>query len=138
MLAHHRHGGPVYSVVLLLRRQASLVAVSGTLRRRLADGRVHHDIGYEVVGLWGPPTDELQHGPLCKRSLAALTDVAAQALPEVFTRIDERLRYFFFSSRRRHTRCGRDWSSDVCSSDLVAINAPVAPAVTTISVSGLT
>src|SRR6266498_395594 len=25
---------------------------------------------------------------------------------------------FFFSSRRRHTRCGRDWSSDVCSSDL--------------------
>src|SRR3954451_11635834 len=27
---------------------------------------------------------------------------------------------FFFSSRRRHTRCGRDWSSDVCSSDLDA------------------
>src|SRR5215813_11416301 len=28
---------------------------------------------------------------------------------------------FFFSSRRRHTRCGRDWSSDVCSSDLVDV-----------------
>src|SRR6266498_3620700 len=28
--------------------------------------------------------------------------------------------FFFFSSRRRHTRCGRDWSSDVCSSDLRA------------------
>src|SRR5215813_10696610 len=27
--------------------------------------------------------------------------------------------FFFFSSRRRHTRCGRDWSSDVCSSDLI-------------------
>src|SRR3712207_8754638 len=26
---------------------------------------------------------------------------------------------FFFSSRRRHTRYWRDWSSDVCSSDLV-------------------
>src|SRR6266542_1188074 len=25
---------------------------------------------------------------------------------------------FFFSSRRRHTSCYRDWSSDVCSSDL--------------------
>src|SRR5438128_12066517 len=25
---------------------------------------------------------------------------------------------YFFSSRRRHTRCYRDWSSDVCSSDL--------------------
>src|SRR5438067_10529197 len=30
-----------------------------------------------------------------------------------------KLRYiFFFSSRRRHTRSKRDWSSDVCSSDL--------------------
>src|SRR2546422_7190698 len=28
--------------------------------------------------------------------------------------------FFFFSSRRRHTRCSRDWSSDVCSSDLPA------------------
>src|SRR5207253_4543053 len=28
-------------------------------------------------------------------------------------------RLFFFSSRRRHTRWPRDWSSDVCSSDLV-------------------
>src|SRR5215203_7108275 len=27
--------------------------------------------------------------------------------------------FFFFSSRRRHTRYWRDWSSDVCSSDLV-------------------
>src|SRR5204862_3693907 len=29
--------------------------------------------------------------------------------------------YFFFSSRRRHTRSLRDWSSDVCSSDLTAL-----------------
>src|SRR5690606_39970639 len=29
------------------------------------------------------------------------------------------LSVFFFSSRRRHTRFSRDWSSDVCSSDLV-------------------
>src|SRR6266702_5645781 len=28
--------------------------------------------------------------------------------------------FFFFSSRRRHTRWPRDWSSDVCSSDLDA------------------
>src|SRR3712207_8941799 len=28
------------------------------------------------------------------------------------------LLFFFFSSRRRHTRYWRDWSSDVCSSDL--------------------
>src|SRR5436309_16057575 len=29
------------------------------------------------------------------------------------------LSIFFFSSRRRHTRFSRDWSSDACSSDLV-------------------
>src|SRR3989440_3332815 len=31
---------------------------------------------------------------------------------------------FFFSSRRRHTRSDRDWSSDVCSSDLITTYAP--------------
>src|SRR2546429_5253896 len=30
--------------------------------------------------------------------------------------------FFFFSSRRRHTRCSRDWSSDVCSSDLLVLS----------------
>src|SRR5690606_35716148 len=32
--------------------------------------------------------------------------------------------FFFFSSRRRHTRFSRDWSSDVCSSDLSTLQAP--------------
>src|SRR5258705_10269740 len=35
---------------------------------------------------------------------------------------------FFFSSRRRHTRCLSDWSSDVCSSDL-AMSATVSLSV---------
>src|SRR5205814_3054718 len=30
--------------------------------------------------------------------------------------------FFFFSSRRRHTRCLSDWSSDVCSSDLFGLD----------------
>src|SRR5205814_7588309 len=33
---------------------------------------------------------------------------------------DASIAVFFFSSRRRHTRCLSDWSSDVCSSDLGA------------------
>src|SRR5216683_5176576 len=33
--------------------------------------------------------------------------------------------FFFFSSRRRHTRSDRDWSSDVCSSDLTDHKHPV-------------
>src|SRR5699024_12152622 len=36
--------------------------------------------------------------------------------------------YFFFSSRRRHTRSKRDWSSDVCSSDLAGRGPPGAGA----------
>src|SRR2546429_2611179 len=39
-----------------------------------------------------------------------------------FPRVQEVRFYFFFSSRRRHTRCSRDWSSDVCSSDLNHVN----------------
>src|SRR6266496_4583054 len=35
--------------------------------------------------------------------------------------------FFFFSSRRRHTSSLRDWSSDVCSSDLVHFKVPVLP-----------
>src|SRR5690606_40842410 len=35
--------------------------------------------------------------------------------------------FFFFSSRRRHTRFSRDWSSDVCSSDLFDFLLKVLP-----------
>src|SRR5437762_7913241 len=34
---------------------------------------------------------------------------------------------FFFSGRRRHTRCIGDWSSDVCSSDLAELAARLVP-----------
>src|SRR5207249_9078111 len=37
----------------------------------------------------------------------------------VFEMVDVIVDMFFFSSRRRHTRSKRDWSSDVCSSDLI-------------------
>src|SRR3712207_9503083 len=39
---------------------------------------------------------------------------------------------FFFSSRRRHTRYWRDWSSDVCSSDLAPAPAPEPYRITTL------
>src|SRR4030043_2305567 len=38
-------------------------------------------------------------------------------------------KFAFFSSRRRHTRCSRDWSSDVCSSDLADAGGVAAGAV---------
>src|SRR5207302_5767890 len=42
----------------------------------------------------------------------------------------------FFSSRRRHTRFSRDWSSDVCSSDLSVATSRGSPTVTGLSASG--
>src|SRR2546429_799490 len=44
---------------------------------------------------------------------------------------------FFFSSRRRHTRCSRDWSSDVCSSDLPAPGRSSPPRSTALSEWGI-
>src|SRR5690349_22603364 len=41
-----------------------------------------------------------------------------------------RSRRFFFSSRRRHTRSLRDWSSDVCSSDLALLRTQLAGVLT--------
>src|SRR3989449_11387915 len=46
--------------------------------------------------------------------------------------------FFFFSSRRRHTRCSRDWSSDVCSSDLSQfLYQPTPPSLTAGQTHGL-
>src|SRR3989440_495707 len=55
-------------------------------------------------------------------------DVHGEAVKFFFFQAEDGIRYlivtgvqtcaFFFSSRRRHTRSDRDWSSDVCSSDL--------------------
>src|SRR5205809_3496410 len=42
--------------------------------------------------------------------------------------------FFFFSSRRRHTRCSRDWSSDVCSSDLSARPDEASRSVTPVTI----
>src|SRR5690606_40151168 len=48
------------------------------------------------------------------------------------------LTLFFFSSRRRHTRFSRDWSSDVCSSDLVAPSTAVGPATAVVGAVAVT
>src|SRR5690349_23885024 len=44
-----------------------------------------------------------------------------------FRMLFEYIFFFFFSSRRRHTRSLRDWSSDVCSSDLLSDEPVLGP-----------
>src|SRR3989440_2099899 len=53
------------------------------------------------------------------RSLSALSNVTSSCLCWPRNRLTLFSVFFFFSSRRRHTRSDRDWSSDVCSSDLI-------------------
>src|SRR2546421_8637428 len=45
--------------------------------------------------------------------------------------------FFFFSSRRRHTRSDRDWSSDVCSSDLTSSGVCSLGRETTVTLAGI-
>src|SRR2546429_3449474 len=60
-------------------------------------------------GLTRPVRESAQHGASTFLGLSPRCDAHAPLIYRLF---------FFFSSRRRHTRCSRDWSSDVCSSDL--------------------
>src|SRR5256885_6605332 len=54
---------------------------------------------------------------LCFQTIVDKTEYSVLMLLYVLTI------YFFFSSRRRHTRLQGDWSSDVCSSDLAPVGA---------------
>src|SRR5207245_5007707 len=61
--------------------------------------------------------------PFCHLILRSLIVIVLVSLFRVVFVI--RIFFFFFSSRRRHTRCYRDWSSDVCSSDLSGLDVIV-------------
>src|SRR5690348_6490984 len=50
-----------------------------------------------------------------------MTESQVPTLSDACRYLTEQLAEFFFSSRRRHTRWTGDWSSDVCSSDLIEI-----------------
>src|SRR2546430_5376253 len=50
-------------------------------------------------------------------------------VPSPLTDVVTLVFFFFFSSRRRHTRFDCDWSSDVCSSDLIPRGASLTGAV---------
>src|SRR5947199_418298 len=65
------------------------------------------------------PVDSPTPSPTKRRS-ALWSRLAASfpSTPFFIYRITLQVYWFFFSSRRRHTRCLSDWSSDVCSSDL--------------------
>src|SRR6266436_6481087 len=60
-------------------------------------------------------------GLLASRVLAFIVYQATPRDPVVLTGVVLAMALFFLSGRRRHTRCSRDWSSDVCSADLARL-----------------
>src|SRR6266571_7211772 len=63
-----------------------------------------------------PPASELRELPPPEYAKLK-SETLAKAKAQVSPKIRNPMVFFFFSSRRRHTRLTCDWSSDVCSSD---------------------
>jgi predicted transposase YdaD len=90
VLLEHRYGGPVYTVALLLRRDANSPQLTGALSRTFPTGAEYLRFAYTVVRLWELPADRLLAGGLGAAPLALLTDDAAPRLPELVARFSER------------------------------------------------
>lgn len=89
-LAEYRYGGPVRSLLLLLRPEADSPEVTGILTRRDEAGE-YLRFRYRTIRLWQLPSDPLMNGPPGLIPLALLTDDAGHHLPELLRRVDERL-----------------------------------------------
>src|SRR3989449_872236 len=87
---------------------------------RLAGLRIDHEFGVAMVGRDQSGTAHRADG-LCNPPETGINALAGfDCLIEHAGVADHVGVRDFFSSRRRHTRCSRDWSSDVCSSDLTS------------------
>jgi len=70
VLLDYRHSFSVYSVVILLRREADGPAMTGWVRCEAPDGQVMLDFRYRVVRVWEKPAEAVLAGPLERRCLA--------------------------------------------------------------------
>lgn len=91
VLLEHRHGGPAYTVGLLLRREADSPHLTGTLTRTTPAGAEYLRFGYTVVRVWQLPADTLLAAGLGVAPLALLTDDAAPRMPDVVSRFTEKV-----------------------------------------------
>jgi hypothetical protein len=92
-LLNYRHGLPVRSVVVPLRREADAGMMTGVLELRHAPtGPAYHTFHFEPVRLWRQPLAPLLSGPVGLLPLATLTDEAEADLPGVVDHVVRRLR----------------------------------------------
>lgn len=90
-LLDERVGTPVYSVALLLRREANASSITGRFERRYPNGRAYLTFDYWVVRVWELPADLLLAGGVGTLPLALLADDAEPRLGQVVDLVDARL-----------------------------------------------
>jgi len=89
-LLQHRHGLPVASVVVILRRASNMPALNGALAVRPPVG-AGWEFRYEVLRVWRRPAADFLAGPLGLLPLAPIADVRKADLPAVVTAMKARL-----------------------------------------------
>ncbi len=92
VLLNYRHGLPVLSAAVLLRRSTDIPELSGGLEQRLTDGQSYLSFRYRVVRAWEQPVESILQGGLGTLPLAPLADVTIDDLPNVLSRMGERFR----------------------------------------------
>jgi hypothetical protein len=110
VLGQHRYGGPVRTLIVLLRREAYSSNLIGLVAREDERGE-YLRFRYEVVKLWEQPLDQLIRGPLGTVPLALLTDEAQSQLPTLIREIDQRA--------RKETKSGRKNAEILTACDLL-------------------
>jgi hypothetical protein len=88
---HLRHGLPVQSVAVLLRREADGPAMTGVLQKRYAPGRKYLDFRYDVLRVWKLSFESILAAGLGTLPLAPLTDDAKPKLPSIIRKMERRL-----------------------------------------------
>jgi predicted transposase YdaD len=89
-LLHHRHGLPVASVVVLLRKEANMTWLTGQMPIVAPVGPAW-EFRYQVLRVWERPAAEFLNGPLGLIPLAPLAEVKASELPRVVSDMRSRI-----------------------------------------------
>jgi predicted transposase YdaD len=91
VLLGYRHQLPVVSVVVLMRPSAEMPGLNGQTNLVLPDGQVYHSFAYRVVRVWEESADHVLAGPLGTLPLAPISAVDPEQLPEILSRLCQRL-----------------------------------------------
>jgi hypothetical protein len=91
-LLEKRHGPPIQTMVVLLRRSADAPDLTAMLQRDFPGEPPYLTFSYRVVRVWQMPVETFLKGGLGTLPLAPLSDVAEADLPAVIERMDQRLR----------------------------------------------